>query len=493
MEKTIKVTNPAARTLVGYVHPDGIAWLHKNQNTGSSIQLLGAPKEDINVAVYADVVLSADTTPAADVSKVDLDPADLRLETWRNNRGGWDTRPDNCCRLTHVPSGITVTVEGDDDARSVHAAKAQAMEKLKVELARRAAAPGAMDQAGLADRVAAVLAAHGISVRPSICAEVANEVVAGMGPVLTKDAFEQLVSPWDHVICTDNFVSDIGGSLRGKFNDLATQASSKCVRDREAERKALGNDAFHGWLDTKLYNSERTVWDALGEMTLTQAAWSGWFYRNMHGTAPELTAAAEALADNLAALVRQLVFALRKARPDHPVAERALTYLTRKGLVGSPLRLAEGAPHVRGDDDVRDVLQDAANLAHAYGHPELHTKLTRLMSALSVRLSAEQVAAIASEAAGQILPLYIGHFTEEALRGKLTGVVSAAIAVAAGMHSDQRHAVAQEEVMHLQTVVARVSEQLRETNQAHLAEKLENSAASVELVLRAPAVAPSQG
>jgi len=93
----------------------------------------------------AEKVLRAfvDAAPAAqaqvlNVEAVEIRPEDLRLETWRKNRGGWDTRQDNCCRLTHVPTGITVTVEGDDNARSVHAAKAEAMRKLELELVARA-------------------------------------------------------------------------------------------------------------------------------------------------------------------------------------------------------------------------------------------------------------------------------------------------------------------------------------------------------------------
>jgi hypothetical protein len=47
--------------------------------------------------------------------------------------------------------------------------------------------------------------------------------------------------------------------------------------------------------------------------------------------------------DDLAALVRQLVHSLAKAKPDSPLVERALDYLRRKGLQGSPLR-ADAAP-----------------------------------------------------------------------------------------------------------------------------------------------------
>ena len=92
----------------------------------------------------AEKVLRAfvDAAPAVPAQGLNVEPAeirpeDLRLETWRKNRGGWDTRQDNCCRLTHVPTGITVTVE-DDNARSIHAAKAEAMRKLELALVARA-------------------------------------------------------------------------------------------------------------------------------------------------------------------------------------------------------------------------------------------------------------------------------------------------------------------------------------------------------------------
>jgi cell division protein FtsB len=58
----------------------------------------------------------------------------------------------------------------------------------------------------------------------------------------------------------------------------------------------------------------------------------------------ELKAEVEALRNSsscvgdLSALVRQLVHRLRKAAPDNDLPEKALDYLKRKGLQGSPLR-----------------------------------------------------------------------------------------------------------------------------------------------------------
>ena len=46
----------------------------------------------------------------------------------------------------------------------------------------------------------------------------------------------------------------------------------------------------------------------------------------------------ERVTDDLTALVRQLVRSLRKAAPQHALPDKALDYLKRKGLQGSPLR-----------------------------------------------------------------------------------------------------------------------------------------------------------
>jgi len=46
----------------------------------------------------------------------------------------------------------------------------------------------------------------------------------------------------------------------------------------------------------------------------------------------------ERVTDDLAALVRQLVRSLREAAPQHALPDKAMDYLKRKGLQGSPLR-----------------------------------------------------------------------------------------------------------------------------------------------------------
>ena len=47
--------------------------------------------------------------------------------------------------------------------------------------------------------------------------------------------------------------------------------------------------------------------------------------------------------DDLSALVRRLVHSLSKAAPEHDLPAKALDYLKRKGLQGSPLRGSEAS------------------------------------------------------------------------------------------------------------------------------------------------------
>lgn len=54
--------------------------------------------------------------------------------------------------------------------------------------------------------------------------------------------------------------------------------------------------------------------------------------------ARDVLAELERVTDDLAALVRKLVRSLRKTAPDNELADKALDYLKRKGLQGSPLR-----------------------------------------------------------------------------------------------------------------------------------------------------------
>ena len=78
--------------------------------------------------------------PAAPVPQWDgkINPADFNVETFRRSGNGWLVKPDNCVRITHVPTGL---FEEGVSERSIHTNKAEAWERLSARLEALAAAP----------------------------------------------------------------------------------------------------------------------------------------------------------------------------------------------------------------------------------------------------------------------------------------------------------------------------------------------------------------
>jgi hypothetical protein len=59
---------------------------------------------------------------------MNLDPADIRIDTFRKpGAGAWSTAPETCVRVTHVPTGVFVE---RCDLRSAHANKSAAIADL---------------------------------------------------------------------------------------------------------------------------------------------------------------------------------------------------------------------------------------------------------------------------------------------------------------------------------------------------------------------------
>jgi len=297
-------------------------------------------------------------------------------------------------------------------------------------------------EAGLADVLARALSKHGVSLRPSKCIQVAQEVIAAAGPMLTGAAFEEIAKSWDGCEYDDAMIPDIGAALRRDFERLATTPPAN---------------------------------DSPTPVELS----------------PLAAAAADPVVEDLAALVRKLAYVLSRAKPDNTVVEGAMNFLKRKGLAGSVLRTGAPrtiAPEELGNSlDVRNLLQEAANLAHCYGQPELYTRLKALMNVLDGSRMRGYVDVIALEAASAIEPMFFEKLHSVTLKSRIQEAVADAIQAAARHYGAELRRNALDEVLHLHTIVNTAAMLLREGEQHTAAMRLEDCAASLEVVLRTPA------
>jgi peptide chain release factor 1 len=91
------------------------------------------PETESQGRIHTSACTVAILPEAEDVTEVDLNPADIRIDTFRASGAGGQhiNKTDSAIRVTHFPSGIVIECQ---DERSQHKNKARALSLLKARL-----------------------------------------------------------------------------------------------------------------------------------------------------------------------------------------------------------------------------------------------------------------------------------------------------------------------------------------------------------------------